>query len=142
MSETATTGRALAALTDALVPRRAGLDLPTGSELTPGVAALISRLARPVRAALRVYLIWLEFGPASGWRGRYSGLGRADRQEVVRRCLRSRVPVIRDLTRVMAALVSVRFYDDPRVRGHLGYQIEAHVRRVNAIPVPDRPHRW
>lgn len=128
-------------LTGVILPQNDHFHPQVEEKFLHSIEKFIPALPIPLRFGFAAGLYLLELGPLFflGKLCRFSRLNFRERHQYIEKWMHCRVPLFRDLMKLMKGLVVIHFYDDPRVMEHLGYFIEEHVRQVNDDPpVPAR----
>jgi hypothetical protein len=119
-----------ACLTDTVVAPEPALPPVRDTDAAAFFDTWLRRAPMRNRTGLRALLYVIELAPlAHGFRARLRRLPGAERARYLEAIERSRVPQLRQLTKLVKGIAFLSYYGDDQVMLRLGYDAEANVRR-------------
>lgn len=133
--------RIVRALIEVVKPRKPGFDPPVEEEMLEFADTFYGYFPWHMKVGLPLGLYLLEFGPIifQGTFSRFSRLSLEARDLHLQDWVNSKLGLRRDLVKGMKALCLPAYYSNPEVMAHIGYDLEAHLRKVNGVGQPAEP---
>ena len=133
--------RIVRALIEAVKPRKPGFDPPVEEEMLEFADTFYSYFPWHMKVGLPLGLYLLEFGPLifQGSLLPFSRMKLDDRDRYLQGWVDSKIGLRRDLVKGMKALCLPAYYSNPEVMAHIGFDLEAHLRKVNGVGQPSEP---
>ncbi|GEM_PF-1191513 len=133
--------RTARALIEVAKPRKAEFNLPLEDQMLEFLDDFVRYFPVHMKILFPLGLLLLEYGTFifAGKLKPFSRLSLEERDRYVRGWVESRIPIRRDLIKGVKGLCVASFYSDHQVMDHIGYEIEAHLNKVNGIDGPPQP---
>jgi hypothetical protein len=133
--------RTARALIEVAKPRKPDFDLPIEDSMLDFLDNFVKYFPLHMKILFPLGLFLLEYGTFifMGRLKTFSRLSLEERDRYVQSWVDSNIPIRRDLIKGVKGLCVSAFYSDPQVMDHIGYEIEAHLGRVNGLEGPPQP---
>lgn len=134
----------LKALIKVVKPRKQGFDLPLEDYILNFVDEFVAYLPAHMKLLFPVGLYLLEFATIIFHKTikPFTALPPEEQEKYIRGWTESKIPLRRDLIKGVKGLCAAGFYAHPDVQAHIGYDIEAHLKRVNEEGKPANPQAY
>ena len=133
--------RIVRALIEVVKPRKPEFDLPLEDEMLDFVDLFVGYMPWHLKLGFPLGIYLLEYATFIFQRTLqpFSRLPLEERDRYVLGWVDSKISLRRDLIKGMKALCVSSFYSNPEVSAHLGWDIEAHLKKVNGVEGPAQP---
>ena len=123
----------LRALVEVVKPRKPGFDPPIEEHMVEFLDNFYSYFPWHLKLLFPLGLYLLEYGTFlfQGSLRPFSRLGPDQRERYVQGWITSRMALRRDLIKGVKGVCLTAFYSHPEVMAHIGYDLPAHIARVN-----------
>ena len=133
--------RIIKALIATLKPRKPEFDPPAEEQMLSVADDFIGALPSHMKYLFPLGLYLLEYGtlifafnPVP-----FSRMSAESRDKYMRGWMESKIPLRRDLIKGMKAIAMTGYYANPEVMKHIGYDLEAHLKKVNVADINTPP---
>jgi len=123
----------LRALIEVVKPRKPGFDLPIEDYMLDFLDQFYSAFPLQMKIGFPLGLYLLEYGTFifGGGAKPFTRLEMDKRERYVKGWINSRMLLRRDLIKGVKGVCLTAFYSHPEVMAHIGYDLDAHMERVN-----------
>lgn len=121
-------------LMEVIKPRKPGFDLPIEDKLVDMVDGFYGYFPLHLKIGFPLGLLLLEYGTYifNGLRKPFTKLDAAQAEQYIKSWINSKMLIRRDLIKGVKGIALTMFYSQPEAMAHIGYDIEAHLKRVNS----------
>jgi len=133
--------RIIRALIEVVKPRKPDFDLPLEDEILDFADLFVGYMPWLMKTAFPLGIYLLEYGTLifQGTIQPFSRLPLSERERYVQGWVDSKIGLRRDLIKGMKTLGLSCYYSHPQVTARLGYDLQAHLNKVNGIGQPAEP---
>jgi hypothetical protein len=134
--------RIIRALSETIKPRKPGFDPPIEEDILKVGDLFLGALPSHMKVLMPLGLYMLEFATfifCFPTIRPFSSLSPEKREKYILGWMESKAALRRDLIKGFKAIVMTGYYAHPIVMDHLGYDLEAHLKRVNVGDIDSPP---
>lgn len=133
--------RTVRSLIDVAKPRKPEFDLPIEDSMVEFLDGFVKYFPVHMKILFPMGLLLLEYGAPffAGKLKRFSSMTFEEKDKYVQGWVESKIPIRRDLIKGVKGLCVASFYSHHEAMEHIGYDIVAHLDKVNGVGGPQKP---